>query len=249
MGKIPEQLSDADLAAQMLAALRYMPDDSPSKRVMVEAQARLVKKPVEQNPVELSNNYRLADWWTNRLGEYKANMLPENYEVVEQTIQALRSGDIPRSNAYMCLAVQEVASALRDLGTVMTQTDKQREGNPALGGIAIGFDRAAASVRRAAGLDPALQRATIAVVKEEENTWKPTHRHIARGTTYRVLGQGKFQTALLDSLLLNDDSPLVVYQGEDGQLWARNPGEFADGRFEALTNTEAKQLGETGDAV
>lgn len=63
-------------------------------------------------------------------------------------------------------------------------------------------------------------------------------RHKKRGTTYEVLGMAIAQVSTGEELMglhkraLVDGDLLVVYKGTDGQLWARFPGEFNDGRFE-----------------
>lgn len=54
------------------------------------------------------------------------------------------------------------------------------------------------------------------------------YRHVKRGTEYEVIGLASLQIATGD---LVDGSSLVIYRGEDGQLWAREEGEFHDGRF------------------
>eukprot|EP00918_Siedleckia_nematoides_P036361 GHVU01079058.1.p1 GENE.GHVU01079058.1~~GHVU01079058.1.p1 ORF type:complete len:311 (-),score=46.14 GHVU01079058.1:287-1219(-) len=79
--------------------------------------------------------------------------------------------------------------------------------------------------------------------------WEPTHRHVKRGTTYRVLGEAEAQVSTGDyrawpkgnaeghgpvARLVHDGVRLTVYQGEDGKLWVRFPDEFADGRFATL---------------
>lgn len=61
-------------------------------------------------------------------------------------------------------------------------------------------------------------------------------RHVKRGTRYLVVGIARMQCA--DDL---DDAPLVVYRGQDGQLWARPRIEFLDGRFEKLSDPPRPQ--------
>lgn len=61
--------------------------------------------------------------------------------------------------------------------------------------------------------------------------WKPTHRHLKRGTEYQEVARGKLQT---DSPL-TDYADLVAYRDEQGSWWFRAPAEFDDGRFAALS--------------
>lgn len=57
-------------------------------------------------------------------------------------------------------------------------------------------------------------------------------RHKQRGTEYEVLGVAELQLASAPVL---EGSKLAIYRGEDGRLWAREVGEFRDGRFETIT--------------
>lgn len=66
------------------------------------------------------------------------------------------------------------------------------------------------------------------------------YRHVKRGTVYTVVGEAELQTA---TGALVDGSALVVYRGEDGKLWAREEGEFHDGRFEALAASRPTDAG------
>jgi len=59
--------------------------------------------------------------------------------------------------------------------------------------------------------------------------WSPTHRHVKRGTDYRVMGTARLQ---MDGP--HDDHEVTVYVGADGQQWARLTAEFNDGRFTPL---------------
>lgn len=56
------------------------------------------------------------------------------------------------------------------------------------------------------------------------------YRHKKRGTLYTVIGMGHLQC----EKPLTDMSVIVIYRGEDGNLWARDPNEFYDGRFEEI---------------
>ncbi len=62
--------------------------------------------------------------------------------------------------------------------------------------------------------------------------WRPTHRHVKRGSTYQVIGLGEVQCP--DDFPLTDYEVVVIYQGSDGCHWVRRKSEFNDGRFEAL---------------
>lgn len=72
-------------------------------------------------------------------------------------------------------------------------------------------------------------------------------RHRKRGSEYEVLHRGvqlqisTHRRMRSDSrawegqmTALQEGARLVVYRGEDGQLWAREEREFGDGRFEAV---------------
>lgn len=65
-----------------------------------------------------------------------------------------------------------------------------------------------------------------------------THRHVKRGTRYRVIGDVRLQISS-DAIAGKWASELdgvmfTLYQGEDGVYSARHPDEFNDGRFEEL---------------
>lgn len=60
---------------------------------------------------------------------------------------------------------------------------------------------------------------------EAGERWK----HVKRGTFYDVIGHAELQNGNVKGL--REGADLVVYRGEDGKLWARDAGEFADGRF------------------
>ena len=58
------------------------------------------------------------------------------------------------------------------------------------------------------------------------------YRHRARGTFYTVVGRASLQT----DRPIGDDEGLVIYRGENGELWARPVREFRDGRFEPVSD-------------
>lgn len=58
----------------------------------------------------------------------------------------------------------------------------------------------------------------------------PRWRHKERGTHYTEIGIASLQTVGQ----LTEGCNLMVYRGDDGQLWARPEREFMDGRFEAV---------------
>jgi hypothetical protein len=64
---------------------------------------------------------------------------------------------------------------------------------------------------------------------EQPNPTATKWRHASRGTTYEVVGEGRFQA---DSGRY-DDGTVVIYRGDDG-VWVRPWVEFMDGRFERL---------------
>jgi hypothetical protein len=69
------------------------------------------------------------------------------------------------------------------------------------------------------------------------------YRHVKRSTVYEVVGLASLQNA--NQAVLPEAACLVIYRGDDGNLWAREGGEFMDGRF-ALTEParKADRLGE-----
>ncbi|WP_292722801.1 hypothetical protein [Mesorhizobium sp.] len=60
--------------------------------------------------------------------------------------------------------------------------------------------------------------------------WRPTHRHVKRGSSYQQIGLASLQCT--ESCA--ETAVLVIYRGDDGKLWARPHDEFNDGRFEAI---------------
>ena len=64
----------------------------------------------------------------------------------------------------------------------------------------------------------------------EALAWKPTHRHVKRGTEYMLDGYGEIQT----DTPLGDYAKVAIYRAQDGTTWVRPVSEFNDGRFAAL---------------
>lgn len=78
--------------------------------------------------------------------------------------------------------------------------------------------------------------------------WRPTHRHVKRGSEYQLLGMGKMQTerwvepGIYPNPGLADMREVAIYRSvDDGSLWARPREEFEDGRFDALAQKEDRQ--------
>jgi hypothetical protein len=65
--------------------------------------------------------------------------------------------------------------------------------------------------------------------------FRPTHRHKKRGSTYEVLYEAGYQESQPgEQSDLVDDTLMIVYRGEDGQVWVRTADGFHDGRFERV---------------
>ena len=60
-------------------------------------------------------------------------------------------------------------------------------------------------------------------------------QHVKRGTAYEVLGVAELQNGNVKGL--REGARLAVYRGDDGKLWAREEGEFTDGRFRLTFTT------------
>jgi len=74
-------------------------------------------------------------------------------------------------------------------------------------------------------------------VNHRNHTSNRIVRHKGRGTTYRVIGEGKMQSsrwfykaAGIDIHV--DNSDVTIYEAEDGTRWVRPTEEFEDSRFE-----------------
>lgn len=99
---------------------------------------------------------------------------------------------------------------------------------------------------RIAELEAALTAALALSAPGIVQNWQPTHRHKKRGSTYRVIAEGRLQTG---NGHLVDMHPMTIYQGEDGAFWVRAAHEFHDGRFEALARpiSYGAQYGSNGE--
>lgn len=75
-----------------------------------------------------------------------------------------------------------------------------------------------------------LREDKAALAAEVERAWRPTHRHIKRGTEYRLIATGRLQT----EESCEDMRNVAVYLAHDGRYWVRPVSEFIDGRFETL---------------
>lgn len=102
-------------------------------------------------------------------------------------------------------------------------------------------DRIVAAVFASDGdLDKAERIASL-----EAKGWRPTHRHVKRGSKYRLEGYGEIQTGAP----IGDYCKVAIYSAEDGCVWVRPVSEFEDGRFEvmpaaALSSSKQKDGGE-----
>lgn len=72
--------------------------------------------------------------------------------------------------------------------------------------------------------------------------WRPTHRHVKRGSEYEVIARAEVQNS--GGLPIREGDLLVIYQGDIGDTWARPIGEFQDGRFEELGAAKGAPAGE-----
>lgn len=69
------------------------------------------------------------------------------------------------------------------------------------------------------------------------------YRHLKRGSTYSLVGDGRVQT----EVPLRDMDEVVIYRSEeDGTLWVRPPTEFHDGRFSRILEG-GDSVGEAGE--
>lgn len=62
-----------------------------------------------------------------------------------------------------------------------------------------------------------------------EGGWGATHRHVARGSECRVLGDGTLRSS--SGRRFGEGDVLRAYVDAGGRMWHRAPEEFEDGRF------------------
>ncbi|MFG1340406.1 hypothetical protein [Xanthobacter autotrophicus] len=102
--------------------------------------------------------------------------------------------------------------------------------------------------RLCALIDPMLTTPPTApaAARSAAEEWEPTHRHVKRGSFYRVIGEADAQVnedgmtvGGKGARVLCDGDALIIYEGANGKMWARFPDEFNDGRFVALPGEEA----------
>lgn len=73
--------------------------------------------------------------------------------------------------------------------------------------------------------------------------------HHKRGSSYDVLGDGEVQISNPPAFFqdgthgrcLREGDKLTIYRAKDGRLFLRDPDEFNDGRFGAMTSPEAME--------
>lgn len=137
-------------------------------------------------------------------------------------IKAVRKWATPGSRAYIVL--QACINALRPFAAYADPGRRVPEGMAITQGSSLA--RRQLTMKACYDAAEALREYTV-------GGWRPTHRHKARGSLYKVLGEGKMQIASPFSDL--DMTPMTIYEGEDGQTWVRPTEEFNDGRFEKIS--------------
>lgn len=58
-------------------------------------------------------------------------------------------------------------------------------------------------------------------------------RHKKRGTIYTEVCRAELRAATRNP---EEGELMIVYRGEDGNVWVRAAGEFKDGRFEVISD-------------
>lgn len=76
-----------------------------------------------------------------------------------------------------------------------------------------------------------LERWSKVIANVSLDTSRLRWRHKARGTRYKIIGEAQVQTSHDNPL--TDYEVVVVYQGDDGELWVRRHSEFME-RFEPI---------------
>lgn len=173
------------------------------------------------------------DVWTWFLGfpeegEIEAKKA-EGYSIHEVTVEK-KHGNDDLANQRLAGATSPVSDrggiggpeAIRD-----NSEDAGQVQRPDLHGVAVSDGEAGqgAAVRVHASGDDAIGHS---MEGDAENLRGRYVKHRKRGSSYMILGHVALQSE--DPRL--DQSKLVLYQGEQGELYARFPREFFDGRFE-----------------
>ena len=70
-----------------------------------------------------------------------------------------------------------------------------------------------------------------------DNHGQDRWRHVARGSDYVEVGRARVQAS---TRRIEEDDTVVVYRGKHGKLYAREEGEFEDGRFVRLMGDDAR---------
>jgi len=159
---------------------------------------------------------------------------------------ALASSPEPARDRAERRVAELQAAGLHTLSDIeRAQSSGERAGKPKTIGVIAHIDHS----------EHALTAAIAALSRPQaDDGWRPTHRHVKRGSEYMLLGIGKMQTqGWLQELVLNghveartsvDMREVAIYRGSDGSLWARPIEDFNDGRFEALPSAPATGGGE-----
>ncbi len=119
-------------------------------------------------------------------------------------------------------------------------------------------DELVADAKPGATKTPLAALSALQAAPVQQQTWRPTHRHVKTGGEYMLLGIGKMQAGKWKTPTIRPDDcgqkrwvhvsidmrEVAIYRGADGSLWARPVEEFNDGRFAPLpTNSEASSNG------